>query len=111
MMTSKNMQQVNPNRSITANVVFLVLVCSLVTFAVNAQCVSSQAKKAKGATSGYRDSLTNLMTIITRRGVRRRGAWFPAAARFDSINLLTEAAESILYWNGKTYRWEELAGQ
>jgi len=63
------------------------------------------------ATSGYRDSLTNLMTIITRRGLRRRGARFPPAARFDSINLLTEAAESILYWNGKTYRWEELAGE
>ena len=229
MMTSKNMQRVNPNRSITVNVVFLVLLCSLLTFAVNAQCVSSQAKKAKGpsqsalrealqtsfgsaveavttfkpfyltadfngdgaqdvviavrikahqselakdvkllnpfersakrsfpadpaaqptlalaiihggrggwqrspaggkflllgespiailendrATSGYRDSLTNLMTIITRRGVRGSGGWFPAAAKFDSINLLTEAAESILFWNGKTYRWEEVAGE
>ncbi len=50
----------------------------------------------------------NLMEILSKRGKRRRGTnWPPTAAKGDSILLETEATESILYWNGKTYRWEE----
>ena len=227
-MTSKNMKQVNPNRSIPRHVVFLVLVCSLLTFAANAQCVSSQAKKAKepsqsplnaalqksfGSTveavttfkpfyltgdfngdgaqdalivvrlksraselpkdvkllnpfargaeptfpvdpsanptlalaiihgrrtgwqtapagkfllvgespvlalendraiSKYPEGQVKLMEIIKRSGRRRRGAFrAPATAKGDSVLLGTEAADSILYWDGKTYRWQETEG-
>jgi hypothetical protein len=50
----------------------------------------------------------DLMELMSRRGKRRRGAqWPPRAAKGDSISLPTEATDSILYWNGKTYRWEE----
>ena len=62
------------------------------------------------ATSGYPDALTNLMNVTIKRGKRPRDPWFPAAARFASILLGTEAADSILYWNGRTYRWKELGG-
>jgi hypothetical protein len=49
-----------------------------------------------------------LMETMSKRGKRRRGAiWPPRAAKGDSILLPTEATDSILYWNGKTYRWEE----
>ena len=57
------------------------------------------------------DARNKLMEIIHKRGARARGAIRPpAAAKGDSILLGTEAADSILYWNGKTYRWEELEG-
>jgi hypothetical protein len=50
----------------------------------------------------------NLMEVMSKRGRRRRGAiWPPRAAQGDSILLPTEATDSILYWNGKTFRWEE----
>ena len=222
------MKQMNPNRSITGHTVFLLLVCSLLTFAVNGQCVSSQAKKAKApgqsalrealqtsfgltveavttfkpfyltgdfngdgaqdvlivvrlksraselpkdvkllnpfargakpsfpadpsaeptlalaiihgsragwqsspagkfllvgespilvlendrATSKYPEGQVGLLGIIKRSGRRRRGALrAPAAAKGDSVLLGTEAADSILYWNGKTYRWQETEG-
>ena len=53
----------------------------------------------------------NLMEIVRKAGKRRRGATRPpAVAKGDSILLGTEAADSILYWNGKTYRWKEAAG-
>jgi hypothetical protein len=49
-----------------------------------------------------------LMEVMSRRAKRRRGSiWPPRAAKGDSILLPTEATDSILYWNGKTYRWEE----
>jgi hypothetical protein len=52
------------------------------------------------------------MEIISKRGKRRRGATRPpAAAKGDAILLGTEATESILYWNGKTYRWEEFSDE
>lgn len=222
------MKQVNPNRSITRHAVFLVLLCSLLTFAANAQCVSSQARKAKEpsrsaltealqkslgstveavttfkpfyltgdfngdgaqdvliavrirghrselpkdvrllnpfargakptfpvdpvavptlalaiihgsragwqsspmekfllvgespvlalendrATSKYPEGQVKLMEIIKRNGRRRRGAFrAPATAKGDSVLLGTEAADSILYWDGKTYRWQETEG-
>ena len=49
-----------------------------------------------------------LMEIISKHGRRRGPLGAPAAARGDTILLGTEAADSILYWNGKTYRWKEL---
>jgi hypothetical protein len=53
----------------------------------------------------------NLMEIVRKVGKRRRGALRPpGAAKGDSVLLGTEMADSFLYWNGKTYRWEEEAG-
>jgi hypothetical protein len=53
----------------------------------------------------------NLMHVMRKPARRRRGAsWPPAAAKGDAVILETEATDSILYWNGKTYRWEEAAG-
>lgn len=52
-----------------------------------------------------------LMELLTKRSTKHRGdGWPPTAAKGDSIVLGTEATDSILYWNGKTYRWEEAAG-
>lgn len=53
----------------------------------------------------------NLIELMRKSAKRRRGAsWPPAAAKGDAIVLETEATNSILYWNGKSYRWEEAAG-
>ena len=63
------------------------------------------------ARSGEPGDRKNLMQIIRKRGRRTRGASrVPAAARGDAILLGTEAAEGILYWNGKTYRWQKSEG-
>jgi hypothetical protein len=47
------------------------------------------------------------MELMRKRARPRKGRWPPAAAKGDSIYLQTEGSDSILYWNGKTYRWEE----
>jgi hypothetical protein len=61
---------------------------------------------------GRPEDAKGLMEIISKRGKRRRGATRPpAAAKGDAILLGTEATESILYWNGKTYRWEEFSDE
>ncbi len=61
--------------------------------------------------TGKPEDAKDLMEIMTKRARRRRGqAWPPATAKGDSIVLETEAINSILYWNGKTYRWEESEG-
>lgn len=53
----------------------------------------------------------HLMELMKKRAKRRAGdEWPPPAAKGDSIVLATEATDSILYWNGKNYRWEEAAG-
>jgi hypothetical protein len=53
----------------------------------------------------------NLMELLGKRSVKfRADGWPPTAAKGDSIVLGTEATDSILYWNGKNYRWEEAAG-
>jgi hypothetical protein len=52
-----------------------------------------------------------LMELLRKRSAKfRADGWPPAAAKGDSIVLGTEAIDSILYWNGKNYRWEEAAG-
>ena len=54
----------------------------------------------------------NLMGLMSRRGKRRRGQTFPPTAKGDVILLGTEVgSDSPLYWNGKTYRWEEPEGE
>ncbi|MEP6569546.1 MAG: hypothetical protein ABJC10_07215 [Acidobacteriota bacterium] len=63
------------------------------------------------AISKYSEGQLRLMEIISKRGRRPRGAFrAPAAARGDAILFGTEAADSMLYWDGKTYRWHELEG-
>jgi hypothetical protein len=62
------------------------------------------------ATSGRSEDAKGLMEIVSKRGRRRAASQPPAAAKGDSILLGTEAAESTLYWNGKTYRWQESEG-
>jgi hypothetical protein len=53
----------------------------------------------------------SLMELLRKRSVKfKADGWPPAAAKGDSIVLGTEATDSILYWNGKNYRWEEAAG-
>jgi len=61
------------------------------------------------ATSGRPEDARKLMEIKSKLGKRRGATWPPVAAKGDSILLETEATESILFWNGKTYRWEESA--
>ena len=62
-------------------------------------------------TSGDPNAVKNLMELLRKGSRRLRNlGWPPAAAKGDSIVLGTEATDSILYWNGKNYRWEEAAG-
>jgi hypothetical protein len=66
----------------------------------HSRAVSSEAADKNG-----------LMELLTKRSTKYRGdGWPPATAKGDSIVLGTEATDSILYWNGKAYRWEEAAG-
>ena len=52
-----------------------------------------------------------LMELLKKRSTKfRADGWPPAAAKGDAIMLATEATDSILYWNGKKYRWEEAEG-
>lgn len=52
-----------------------------------------------------------LMELLKKRSTKfRADGWPPAAAKGDAIMLATEATDSILYWNGKNYRWEEAEG-
>ncbi len=62
-------------------------------------------------TSSEAQDKKDLMELLKKGSRRYRSdGWPPAAAKGDSIVLGTEATDSILYWNGKNYRWEEAAG-
>ena len=64
--------------------------------------------RAINATPGDTNAL---MELLKKRSTKFRGdGWPPAAAKGDAIMLATEATDSILYWNGKNYRWEEAEG-
>lgn len=63
------------------------------------------------ATSGDPDAVKTLIELLGKGSKRLKDfGWPPLAAKGDSIVLGTEATDSILYWNGKNYRWEEAAG-
>lgn len=50
----------------------------------------------------------DLMSVMSKRGKRPRGVYFPPTAKGDVIWLFTQVGdETPLYWNGRTYRWEE----
>lgn len=64
--------------------------------------------RAINATPGDTNAL---MELLKKRSTKfRADGWPPAAAKGDAIMLATEATDSILYWNGKNYRWEEAEG-
>jgi hypothetical protein len=56
--------------------------------------------------SGPNDA-KNLMSLLRRRAQRRPGAQGPPAAKGDMIMLGSQVGDSVLYWNGQTYRWED----
>jgi len=61
-----------------------------------------------GRTS-HPESAKGLMALMSRRGKRPRGVTFPRTAKGDVILLWTEVGDddTPLYWNGRTYKWEE----
>lgn len=62
-------------------------------------------------TSSESSDKKDLIELLTKRSTRYKAdGWPPAAAKGAAIVLGTEATDSILYWNGKNYRWEEAAG-
>jgi hypothetical protein len=62
-------------------------------------------------TSAGQQDRNNLMELLRKRSTKfRADGWPPATAKGDAIVLGTEATDSILYWNGKNYRWEEASG-
>lgn len=63
------------------------------------------------ATSGRAEDASDLMSLMTRRGPRAKGQKFPATAKGDVVLLFTEVGDnSMLYWNGRTYRWQDAQG-
>jgi hypothetical protein len=77
---------------------FLLFGSSPVLILNNARLISSEAQDKQ-----------SLMELKKKSAKRRGDDWPPLAAKGDSIILGTEATDSILYWNGKNYRWEEAA--
>jgi hypothetical protein len=54
------------------------------------------------------ESAKDLMELMSKRGRRPKGLTFPRTAKGDVILLWTEVGDQTpLYWNGRTYRWEE----
>lgn len=52
----------------------------------------------------------NLIELMSKRGKRRKGETFPPRAKGDVILLGTQVGDdSHLYWNGRTYVWEDVA--
>ncbi|MGI8602936.1 MAG: hypothetical protein ACR2OZ_08030 [Verrucomicrobiales bacterium] len=57
------------------------------------------------------ESAKNVIQLMSKSGKRRKGQTFPRTAKGDVILLATEVgSDGPLYWNGKTYRWEEPEG-
>jgi hypothetical protein len=52
----------------------------------------------------------DLIGLMQKRGKRAKGATFPRGAKGDVIPLATQVgSDSHLYWNGRTYVWEDAA--
>jgi len=53
-------------------------------------------------------SAKDLMELMSKRGKRPKGQTYPRMAKGDVILLWTEVGDQTpLYWNGRTYKWEE----
>jgi hypothetical protein len=62
------------------------------------------------ATSSERGDRQNLMGLMSKRRKRRPGETLPRGSKGDVILLATEVGgDSLLYWNGRTYLWEDSA--
>ena len=78
----------------TATKFLLVGEAPLLTFVYD---YTSDPKSAKG-----------LMELMHKSGKRRKGDIYPATAKGDVIFLWTQVGDQTpLYWNGRTYKWEE----
>jgi hypothetical protein len=61
-------------------------------------------------TSGQPGDRQDLIGLMSKRGKRRKGETFPRGARGDVILLGNQVGDnSPLYWNGRTYVWEDSA--
>jgi len=62
------------------------------------------------ATSKEESDRNELLSIRRRSSKRRAAAPFPRTAKGDVVLLGTEVGgDSLLYWNGRTYLWEDSA--
>jgi hypothetical protein len=62
------------------------------------------------ATSSEQGDRQNLIDLRIRRSKARPAGALPRGSRGDVILLATEVgADSLLYWNGRTYLWEDAA--
>ena len=63
------------------------------------------------ATSGRAEDMKGLMSVVKRRGPRPKGLKFPVTAKGDLVLLGNQVGDdSMLYWNGRTYRWQDSQG-
>jgi hypothetical protein len=61
------------------------------------------------ATSTQPDDRKDLIELMSRNGKRPKGEKLPRGSKGDVIILGSEVGESTLYWNGRTYVWEDSA--
>jgi hypothetical protein len=60
--------------------------------------------------SGQPGDRQNLIELMSKRGRRPKGSTFPRGAKGDVILLGNQVGDnSPLYWNGRTYVWEDSA--
>src|SRR5438876_797936 len=60
------------------------------------------------ATSSEPEDRKDLIELRSKRGKRRKGEKLPPGSKGDVILLGTEVGgDSMLYWNGRTYHWED----
>ena len=61
-------------------------------------------------TSAAAEDRRDLIAVLSKRGKRRKGETFPRTAKGDVILLGNQVGDnSPLYWNGRTYIWEDSA--
>ena len=53
------------------------------------------------------DAARDQMELMKRSGPRRRGQRLPRNSKGDVIILGSQVGDSMLYWNGRTYVWED----
>ncbi|HEV2826058.1 MAG TPA: hypothetical protein VGW76_00545 [Pyrinomonadaceae bacterium] len=62
------------------------------------------------AASNEPDDKQNLIGLTSKGGKRPAGVTLPRGAKGDVILLATEVGgDSLLYWNGRTYLWQDVA--
>jgi len=61
------------------------------------------------AVSGRAEDASDLLSLMKRHGPRPKDQKFPPSAKGDVILLSTEVGnDSMLYWDGKKYRWKDV---